>query len=222
MNIFIQTKLGNHIPANEGCPCIDPVRCPTVAGGAESRMQELTGKLLIAMPGMTDPRFERSVVFLCEHTPDGAMGLIVNKVAADVDVGALLERLDIKPDPNVTLPPLNYGGPVDTGRGFVLHSREYQTESATLSVTPELSLTATLDILYDIAKGTGPKQAILALGYAGWGAGQLEDEIQGNGWLTCDSTASLVFGDDPTAKWAAALGTLGIDPLTLSATAGRA
>ncbi len=185
-------------------------------------MQDLTGKLLIAMPGMTDPRFEKSVVFLCEHTPEGAMGLIVNKVAADVDVGELLERLEITSDPGVTLPRLNYGGPVDTGRGFVLHSHEYQTESATLAVTPELSLTATLDILHDIAKGTGPEQAILALGYAGWGEGQLEAEIQGNGWLTCDSNAALVFEADPTVKWAGALGTLGVDPLTLSATAGRA
>jgi putative transcriptional regulator len=185
-------------------------------------MQDLTGKLLIAMPGMTDPRFERSVILLCEHTPDGAMGLIVNKVAADVDVASLLERLEIRARPDVKLPLLNFGGPVDTGRGFVLHSHEYAAEAATLAVTPELSLTATVEILHDIANGTGPEKAILALGYSGWGGGQLEAEIQANGWLTAESNAALVLGSDPSIKWSAALGTLGIDPLTLSATAGRA
>lgn len=185
-------------------------------------MQDLTGKLLIAMPGMTDPRFDRSVVFLCEHSEDGAMGLIVNKVAGDVDVDKLLEQLDISRTADTDPPDLHIGGPVETGRGFVLHSPDYKTESATLDVTAEIALTATLDILHDIAAGKGPRQALLALGYAGWGAGQLERELQANGWLTCDSSAALVFDADPAAKWATALGTLGVDPLTLSATAGRA
>lgn len=184
---------------------------------------DLTGKLLIAMPGMGDIRFEHSVVFICSHGDDGAMGLIVNKPADDLRLADLLKQLDIKPGaPGRGQMPVHFGGPVETVRGFVLHSTDYDANLHSMQVTDAFSMTATMDILEDLATGSGPRQALMMLGYAGWGPGQLESEIAMNGWLTTEADPGLIFdlGDDE--KWGAALKTLGVDPLTLSASAGRA
>lgn len=185
-------------------------------------MQSLTGKLLIAMPGMQDPRFEKSVVFLCEHSAKGAMGLIVNKPSPELEAGALLEQLGIETSAGFEKLDTHFGGPVETGRGFVLHSRDYTSNTSTLPVTEGVGMTATLDILEDIARGSGPERVILALGYSGWGPGQLESELQANGWLTSDAPPEVVFHAKADAKWAAALKTLGVDAVALSAAAGRA
>lgn len=189
---------------------------------AETQIADLTGKLLIAMPGMADPRFDKSVVLLCEHSQGGAMGLIVNKPAPEVDAADLLKQLEIDAEGASRMPVVHFGGPVEMGRGFVLHSAEYDRSGATLPVTADVSMTATLDILHDIGAGKGPAKAILALGYSGWGPGQLESELQHNGWLTVDSDAAIVLDPDAEAKWARALALLGVDPLTLSAEGGRA
>ncbi|MFC3614683.1 YqgE/AlgH family protein [Lutimaribacter marinistellae] len=183
---------------------------------------DLTGKLLIAMPGMGDPRFDHSVIYLCSHGSDGAMGLIVNK-PADLPMKTLLDQLEIGcAIPSVADAPVRFGGPVETGRGFVLHSSDYDANLHSLNVAPGFSMTATLDVLEDIAKGRGPERALMMLGYSGWGPGQLEEEIAANGWLTADASSDLVFGQPDADKWEAALGSLGVDPLTLSASAGHA
>lgn len=182
----------------------------------------LGGKLLIAMPGMGDSRFDRSVIYMCAHAPDGAMGLIINKPAPNLRFDDLLQQLGIGGDGSGHDIRVHFGGPVEHGRGFVLHSGDYSVSGATLQVDAGFAMTATLDILRDIARGAGPQRSILALGYAGWGPGQLESEILQNGWLTCDAPADLVFGSDNSEKWSRALNLLGIDPLSLSATAGRA
>jgi putative transcriptional regulator len=183
---------------------------------------DLTAKLLIAMPGMGDPRFDRSVIFMCAHSEDGAMGLIVNKPAPDLAFADLLEQLGIEAGPGAIRLPVHAGGPVEHGRGFVLHSADYRRPGSTLGVDDRFGMTATLEILEDIAKGEGPKSAFLALGYAGWGPGQLEDEIRRNGWLTCDASEELVFGTSNAEKWAAALQKIGVDARLLSSSAGRA
>jgi putative transcriptional regulator len=183
---------------------------------------DLTGQLLIAMPGMGDPRFERSVVFLCAHSSEGAMGLVVNHPVADLTFPELLAQLEIPPSDAVVGKPVHMGGPVEHGRGFVLHSSEYRESEATLQVDEEFGMTATLDILEDIARGRGPAQSLMALGYAGWGPGQLEGEIARNAWLTCRASSEIVFDVPPSQRWERALATLGIDPVTLSAAAGRA
>ena len=188
---------------------------------------DLTGKLLIAMPGMGDPRFERAVVFLCSHGDDGAMGLIVNKPAPDVSLADLLAQLEIAAAAPAggaakTGVPVHFGGPVEAARGFVLHSSDYTSNLHSMEVSAGFSMTATLDILEDIAAGRGPKRALMMLGYAGWGPSQLESEIAMNGWLTAEATADLVFTLPDDEKWGAALKTLGVDPLTLSASAGHA
>lgn len=182
----------------------------------------LCGKLLIAMPGMNDPRFEKSVVYMCAHSDDGAMGLIINKQAPDVTFANLLQQLAIAGADAAPETRIYFGGPVEVGRGFVLHSGEYDLLDTTLKVDDQFGMTATKDVLTDIAGGAGPDKALLALGYSGWGAGQLESEIQQNGWLTCDATSEVVFDVPDDAKWAAALKLLGVDALMLSATAGRA
>lgn len=182
----------------------------------------LSGKLLIAMPGMGDPRFEKSVVFLCVHSEDGAMGLIVNKPSGEMRFGDLLQQLSIESDELDPEPRIYFGGPVELGRGFVLHSGDYEQSDSTLRVDPAFGMTASIDVLEDLAHGVGPERAILALGYAGWGPGQLEGEIAENGWLIADASPDLVFSDNDQGKWTAALQALGIDPLLLSASAGRA
>ncbi len=185
-------------------------------------MMDLTGRILIAMPGMEDPRFSQSIVFVCAHSAEGAMGLVLNKLADDLKLSDLLEQLDIESAPGARQMPIHFGGPVESGRGFVLHEAGYQSSISTLEVDGHFSMTATLDILEDMAAGKGPGHALVALGYAGWGADQLEDEIARNGWLICDASVQLVFGTPNRAKWSAALAVLGIDPLALSAEAGTA
>lgn len=184
---------------------------------------DLTGKLLIAMPDMGDPRFHGSVVFLCAHSADGAMGLIVNKPMEDVRFSEMLEQLDIPRGAGTPDLPVCYGGPVELRRGFVLHGAGYRgRQDDQLRVDDSFAMTATIDVLEDLARGVGPERALMALGYSGWGPGQLEDEIARNGWLTADATPEIVFGARMEGKWAAALATLGVSPLTLSSEAGRA
>ena len=183
---------------------------------------DLTGKLLIAMPGMGDPRFDHSVVYMCSHGEDGAMGLIVNK-PSDLRIKTLLGQLNIACSiPVVGERLVHFGGPVEMSRGFVLHSSDYDANLHSMRISDDFSMTATLDVLEDLASGQGPLNSTLALGYSGWGPDQLEDEIAMNGWLTTDATPKLVFDVPDDEKWEAALATLGVDPLTLSASAGRA
>jgi putative transcriptional regulator len=182
----------------------------------------LTGKLLIAMPGMGDPRFDHSVIYICEHSDRGAMGLIVNKPVSDLPFARLLEQLDIAAGPGAQSARVHFGGPVEAGRGFVLHSAEYGSAEGTQQVDTGIAMTATLDVLEDISAGHGPLQALLALGYAGWGPGQLEDEIGQNGWLTTEAIDEIIFAADNATKWERALKSMGIDAISLSATAGRA
>lgn len=183
---------------------------------------DLNGRLLIAMPSMGDARFEQSVIFICSHSEKGAMGLIVNKPADDLKFGDLLKQLEIEAPPSVRPIRIHVGGPVEFGRGFVLHSADYKQDESTLRVSDSFAMTATLDILEDIAMGDGPSEALLAMGYAGWGPGQLEDEIVRNGWLIGDASKALVFGKKDASKWQGALELMGIDPLLLSAEGGRA
>lgn len=183
---------------------------------------DLTGSLLVAMPGMNDLRFDRSVIFICAHSSEGAMGLIVNKPAPDINLGALLEQLDIQTEEETRHMQVHIGGPVEPSRGFVLHGPDYASKLKTLEVGGAFGMTATLDVLEDIATDAGPRDALIMLGYSGWGSGQLENEIARNGWLTVEAAPELVFAPDNDGKWAAALATLGIDPLGLSGTAGRA
>ncbi len=182
----------------------------------------LEGKLLIAMPGMPDPRFEKSVIFMCAHSAQGAMGLIINKPIDGLSLHELMDKFDIAVTAGGLETPILFGGPVHVGRGFVLHSADYGTKDATLPITSEISLTATTDILEAISKGCGPTKAILALGYAGWGVGQIESEILANGWIHCDADPALIFDVDHDAKWETAIGKLGAEISGLSADAGRA
>ena len=181
----------------------------------------LTGQLLIAMPQMQDARFHKSVLYICAHTSDGAMGLVINKVLDSLTLPELMEHLEVPTETEMPPEKIHFGGPVETARGFVLHSADY-TDEGTLIVGDGLALTATLDILRAIGRGDGPRQRFFALGYAGWGPGQLENEIQGNGWLHCDADPELVFGGDVDEKYARALRKIGIDPGMLSNDAGHA
>lgn len=183
---------------------------------------QIEGKLLIAMPGMGDPRFDKSVIFMCAHSPDGALGLIVNKPTPELSFAKLLKQLNIEvPDVSRDVS-VHFGGPVESGRGFVLHSGDFVSDISTLQVSEDFGMTATLDVMEALAGDGAPRDALLALGYAGWGPGQLEAEILQNGWLTCDATRALVFQEPDETKWTAALATLGVDALVLSADAGRA
>jgi putative transcriptional regulator len=189
----------------------------------------LDGQMLIAMPGMPDERFARTVIYLCAHSADGAMGLVVNKRARNVGFSDLLVQLDIiTKDQAIRLPeragrvPVLAGGPVEATRGFVLHSTDFEIEESTLSIAENIGLTVTLDMLRAIARGEGPQSAVLALGYASWGAGQLEREIRENTWLSGAADAGFIFGQDQEAKYDRALRSLGIDPAFLSQEAGRA
>ena len=182
----------------------------------------LTGKLLIAMPDMGDPRFDRAVIYMCAHSSDGAMGLIVNKPTPDVRLTDLLEQLSIDEGDVATDVRIHFGGPVETGRGFVLHTSDYKSGAGTMEVANGVAMTATLDILEDIATGGGPNRSMLGLGYTGWGPGQLENELVNYGWLVCDATEDILFGRAAEHKWTAALKVLGVDPLMLSASGGSA
>jgi putative transcriptional regulator len=182
----------------------------------------LEGKLLIAMPGMPDPRFEKSVIFMCSHSAEGAMGLIINKPIDGLSFHELVDKLGI--GIKVTRPdtPILFGGPVQMGRGFVLHSADYSGDEGTMPLGPDISLTATVDILRAICEGRGPEKAILALGYAGWGTGQIENEILANGWIHCDADPQLVFETNYESRWRTAIAKLGVNLSGLSAEAGRA
>jgi putative transcriptional regulator len=189
----------------------------------------LDGQLLIAMPVMSDRRFARSVIYMCAHSAQGAMGLIVNQRAPHISFAELLGQLSIESDPSPEAPrprpidvDVHVGGPVETGRGFVLHSSDYFADDSTLTIDEDVSLTATVDILRAIAGGKGPTRAMLALGYAGWRPGQLEDEIQANGWLNCPSDLDLLFDRNLDQKYEQALSKLGIDPSHLVSDAGHA
>jgi putative transcriptional regulator len=189
----------------------------------------LDGQFLLAMPGMADQRFARSVVYICAHSSEGAMGLIINQPARKITFPDLLQQLELLepeelirlPDPAEKMQVLK-GGPVETGRGFVLHSSDFFIDNSTLTIDDAVSLTATVDILRAIARGHGPQQAVLALGYAGWSPGQLEEEIQQNGWLNVPADPSLLFDRDVDSKWGRAIRLLGIDPAMLSGEAGHA
>lgn len=189
----------------------------------------LTGKVLIAMPGMTDPRFSHAVVLVCAHGDEGAMGIVLNKPLPGIGFAELMDQLGI-PTPAHAPPiavPVHFGGPVEPGRGFVLHPLpedvpEDEGSGRVRIGDLRLGVTTTRNILEDIAQGRGPDRAVLSLGYAGWGAGQLENEMLANGWLTAEAGDELVFGADNARKWQDALKSLGVDPLALSAAAGRA
>ncbi|MEM7423101.1 MAG: YqgE/AlgH family protein [Pseudomonadota bacterium] len=182
----------------------------------ETEARFLDGQILIAMPGMSDPRFHRSIVFLCAHSEDGALGLIVNKPSEELKWKDLFGKLSI-PIGSVNAPKaVHYGGPVEPGRGFVLHSADYHADDATMKVDDNTSMTATVEILQAIAMGRGPSLAVLALGYSGWAPGQLETELQCNGWLLCTPDEDLIFGSESGDKWDRALAKLGVDPALLS------
>jgi putative transcriptional regulator len=189
----------------------------------------LDGHLLIASPTMPDPRFARAVVFMCAHTAEGAMGIILNQRAPNLSFVKLLQQLDIiGEDSDITLSPqvsgmqVHMGGPVEKSRGFVLHTSDYFANDSTLQVHGGLCLTATIDILRAIARGAGPERALMALGYAGWSAGQLEGEILANGWLTCDADPDLIFNPDVDNKYELAFAKMGFDPSFLASEAGHA
>jgi putative transcriptional regulator len=189
----------------------------------------LDGQLLVAMPGMVDERFARSVIYLCAHSAEGAMGIVVNRPAADLNMPDLLVQLDIIPEADLIQLPnrvgrmqVLMGGPVETSRGFVLHSPDFFIDQSTLPIDESICLTATVDILRAIAGGQGPESAVLALGYAGWSAGQLESEIQANGWLNCPADPEIVFHASAEARYERALRQIGIDPGLLSTVAGHA
>jgi putative transcriptional regulator len=181
----------------------------------------LTGMLLVAMPGMADERFARSLVYLCAHSEQGAMGLIVNQPASSVLFPTIIEQLGIAATIDVSSTPVHVGGPVESSRGFVLHSPDYVRES-TLVIDRNFALTATVDILKAMAAGDGPRRSVFALGYAGWAPGQLDSEIQRNGWLITDADAEIVYDLDNKTKWERAMRAMGIDPALLSTSAGHA
>lgn len=181
----------------------------------------LSGQFLIAMPQMKDPRFARAVVYLCAHSAEGAMGLVVNRLFDGLTFGELLEQLGIETGPECSSIRVHLGGPVEGGRGFVLHSDDYMHDT-TMLVQDGIALTATVDVLRAIALGDGPEKSILALGYAGWSAGQLDAEIKENSWLNVPADPSLLFGTDLAHKWEAAIHKLGVDPSLLSVEAGHA
>lgn len=191
---------------------------------AESDDRFLAGRLLVAMPGIGDPRFDRAVIFICAHNADHAMGLAVNRPVQGLSIGSVLKRLKIA-ESSIELPEdlVLMGGPVERDRGFVLHTDDYMCPTSSVPVIPGVGLTATPDVLEAIAgHNSRPRRSLLALGYAGWGAGQLEEEIVGNTWLTCDADEALIFDDDHATKWERALAKIGVTPGALSSLTGEA
>ena len=189
----------------------------------------LEGQMLVAMPSMQDERFHRTVVYICAHSAEGAWGIVINRRSRRLTFPDLLVQLDvIKQDAAIRLPPraarieVLRGGPVERSRGFMLHSAEYRGDSSTVLLADGVAVTATVDILRTIAQGEGPRNAVLALGYAGWAPGQLDQELQANGWLTVDADDSFIFDPDQDAKYGRALRKIGIDPAMLSSQAGHA
>jgi putative transcriptional regulator len=224
---------GNGPTAPGSGPRASDSRAPPIAksraGGKGVKPGFLDGQMLIAMPSMGDERFARAVIYMCAHSADGAMGIIVNQPAAHISFSDLLVQLEVLPAADLIQLPgqaggvkVLKGGPVDTQRGFVLHSADFFIENSTLPIDEGICLTATLDILKAIARGDGPASAVLALGYAGWAPGQLETEIHQNGWLHCAADAELIFGPDTEGKYALALKKIGIEVGMLSSEAGHA
>jgi len=212
-----------------GYLCIMKSPAGISASGKSRRRGYLDGQMLIAMPAMMDERFSRSLIYVCAHSSEGAMGIVVNHPAPNINFSDLLVKLDVIPAADVIRLPsragvvkVMRGGPVETERGFVLHSADFFIENSTLPIDDGICLTATIDILKAIARGDGPASAILALGYAGWAPGQLENEIQGNGWLHCAPDPDLIFGTDIGGKYDKALKKIGIDLGMLSSEAGHA
>ena len=195
---------------------------------SSARSGFLDDQFLIAMPGMRDERFARTVIYICAHSEEGAMGLIINQVQQMLFPDLLVQLGILDEEQAIRLPAgardivVRHGGPVDRSRGFVLHSDDYSTGKTTMQVAGGYGMTATVEVLEALARGAGPARALMALGYAGWGPGQVEAEILRNDWLTADAPQDLVFSADDGGKWGAALRLLRIDPLTLSAAAGRA
>lgn len=220
---------GSHHPKAEQDAGGENRQTPGPETGQDHLQGYLDGQMLIAMPVMDDERFARSVIYICAHSAEGAMGIIVNRPARAIDFSDLLVQLDIidkseqiKLPENAETMKVMKGGPVETGRGFVLHSSDFFIKNATLPIDEGICLTATLDILKAIASGHGPSRALLALGYAGWAPGQLETEIQSNGWLHCPADPELIFGADSEGKYPRALRKIGIDLGMLSNEAGHA
>lgn len=198
----------------------DPMS-PTPESLWDNRSGYLAGQCLVAMPAMSDPRFSRTVVYLCAHSSEGAMGLVINRTLDQITFPDLLDQLDIPTTPACDRIEVHFGGPVESGRGFVLHSPDYVLD-ATMAVTDGLSLTATVDVLRAIAAGGGPDQRLLALGYAGWGAGQLDEELRDNVWLTVPAEPDLIFDADHDSKWERAMALIGAEAHNLSGIAGHA
>ena len=201
----------------------------TKLGMAKGGPGYLDGQLLVAMPTMQDERFARAVIYVCAHSSEGAMGIVINQPAQNIRFPDLLVQLDVIPSSDlIELPDqadavrVLKGGPVETGRGFVLHTADFFIENSTLPIEQGICLTATLDILKAIARGKGPASAVLALGYAGWAPGQLENEIQANGWLNCDADSELLFGPNTEDKYNQAMRKIGVDPGKLASVAGHA
>jgi putative transcriptional regulator len=190
---------------------------------AESKQQQdfLTGKFLVAMSGMQDPRFEDTILYVCGHDATGAMGLVVNKLIDSISFRGLLDQLDIEVDGHIPIVPVHFGGPIEMGRGFVLHTTDYTHESS-VKISDNVTLTATIDILRDIARDNGPKSYLLALGYTGWSPGQLEEEMKKNGWLEIAGDLEILFKTPIDLKRSKALTKLGIDPSMLSSVSGHA
>ena len=183
---------------------------------------DLDGKLLIAMPGIGDQNFDKSVIYMCSHSEDGAMGLVINKPSTDLKLSDLFKQLSIIPESILLTETVHIGGPVEHGRGFILHSCDYVAKDSSINVTDKISMTASLEILEDISKGKGPNDYLLSLGYSGWGPGQLEAEIQSNGWLICDTPDNFLFTTNDDEKWDIALKAIGIESGMLSTTGGTA
>ena len=199
-----------------------PIQLTRMARPGPSEEGWLGGQILIAMPSMEDPRFARSVICLCAHSPEGAMGIVLNRTIENLTFDDLLKQLEVTPIPPQRRIRLHAGGPVEGGRGFVLHTEDWSSEGS-LPIEGGFALTASVDILKAIAGGEGPRQGLLALGYAGWGPGQLESEIAGNAWLSVSPDEAILFTEeDQDAKWRRALAKLKVDPLLLVGTAGRA
>jgi putative transcriptional regulator len=193
---------------------------PDLAAGSEWR---LTGRLLVAMPGIGDPRFERAVILICAHDAEHAMGLAVNRPVGGLTIGAVLHRLKIESSISLPNDLVMMGGPVERGRGFVLHTDDYVSAGSTMPVTDAISLTATPDVLEAVAgHNSRPRRSLLALGYAGWAPGQLEQELVGSAWLACEADEEIVFGADHETKWARALAKIGVAPEQLSTFSSRA
>lgn len=189
----------------------------------QSEMEDgyLTGHLLVSMPSMRDDRFHKAVIYVCNHTPEGAMGLVINKKFDHITFKDLLEQLELEHPDNAPEVQVHFGGPVETGRGFVLHTADFSREE-TVTVSDTLALTGTVSVLKEIAEGAGPDNCLFALGYAGWGPGQLDQELQNNGWLSLDADMDLIFDDNIDKKWDKAMERIGVDVNKLSIQFGRA